>query len=458
MKESDMSQEKILVIDDESSIQSSLQGILEDEGYLVKTAESGEDGVEMLRSESFDAVLLDVWLPSLGGIEVLQKILTLEDAPQVIMISGHGTIETAVKAAKLGAYDFLEKPLSLQKVVITVQNALRRRKLEEENLRLREKVRGRFPLIGRSPGIQKLRQDIERAAPSNGRVLITGENGTGKERIVYLIHQQSRRRDKKLVEINCAAIPDDLIDNELFGCFQDDGGPRAKDKKGKFLIADRGTLFLDEIGDMSLKTQSRLVQAIEDGKIEPAGAPEPIPVDVRIIAASSRNLREAIAKGRFREDLFFKLNVIPLNIPPLRNRVDDIPLLIEYFLDYFSAEYGKRPKTMSPEAERAFLNYSWPGNVSELMNVIERFVIMVPDDVIQAGHLALLVETRETEAVPELVGNSSLAAATEQFERTTIRNHLLRNGWDVSRTALALKIEEGTLRKKIADYGITLSD
>lgn len=458
MKESDKSPERILVIDDEASIRSTLQGILEDEGYQVKTAESGEAGLDVLRSEAVDAVLLDVWLPSMSGIDVLQNIRSVDDAPQVIMISGHGTIETAVKATKLGAYDFLEKPLSLQKVVITVQNALRRRKLEEENLQLREKVRGRFPLIGRSPGIRKLRQDIERAAPSNGCVLITGENGTGKERIVFLIHQQSRRRDKKLVELNCAAIPEDLIDDELFGCFRENTGPLAKDKKGKLLIADRGTLFLDEIGDMNPRTQTKLVRAIEDRKIEPAGAPEAIPIDVRIIAASSRNLREVIVRGRFREDLYFQLNVIPLHIPPLRKRTEDIPLLIEHFLQYFAAEYGKRPKTMSPEAERAFLNYSWPGNVKELMNVIERFVIMVPDDTIRAGHLALLVETRETETVAEIAGNLPLEAARDHFERAYIHKSLLRNEWDIPRTSSDLKIEEDMLRKKIAGYGITLTD
>ncbi len=242
------------------------------------------------------------------------------------------------------------------------------------------------------------------AAPSSGRVLIYGENGTGREHIAPLIHQQSRRKDNRFVGINCAAIPDDLIESELFGYRQGAVSPNAaKDKKGKLLLADGGTLFLDEIGDMSLKTQAKLVRVIEEGKFEPVGSSEPVAVDTRILAASSRNLKDLIAKGRFREDLFFKLNVIPLNIPPLRERVEDIPLLIDYFLEYFSTEYGKKPKTMDPEAEKAFLNYSWPGNVSELMNVIERFVIMVPDDEISASHLALLVETREIEHLPGIV-------------------------------------------------------
>ncbi len=450
-----MSNEKILIIDDEASIRSSLQGILEDEGFAVRTAESGEGGLEVLKNQSFDLVLLDIWLPQMGGLEVLERIMAGEENPQVVMISGHGTIETAVKATRLGAFDFLEKPLSLEKVLLTAQNALRQKRLEEENVQLREKVRIKYPLIGRSPAIQKLRRDIELAAPSGGRVLIYGENGTGREHIATLVHRQSRRKDNRFVSLNCAAIPDDLIESELFGVVKG-GLPNAvKDKKGKFLLADGGTLFLDEIGEMSLKAQAKLVRVIEEGKCEPVGSSESIAVDARILAASSRSLKELIAKGLFREDLFFKLNVIPLSIPPLRERVEDIPLLIEYFLEHFADEYGKKKKTMDKEAERAFLNYSWPGNVSELMNVLERFAIMVPDDEISAAHLGLLVEAREIELLPGLSAGRSLETARDQFERRYIHRALGRNGWDIARTAAELKIAEADLEARIKAHGIT---
>lgn len=450
-----MSNEKILIIDDEASIRSSLQGILEDEGFAVRTAESGEGGLEALKGQSFDLVLLDIWLPQLGGLEVLERIKAGEETPQVVMISGHGTIETAVRATRLGAFDFLEKPLSLEKVLLTVQNALRQKRLEEENLQLREKVRVRTPLIGRSPAIQKLRRDIELAAPSGGRVLISGENGTGREHVATLVHGQSRRKDNRFVAVNCAAFPDDLIESELVGAVKGSLPNAVKDKKGKLVLADGGTLFLDEVGEMSLKAQARLLRVIEEGRCEPVGSSEPVPVDVRIVAGSSRSLKELIVQGRFREDLFYRLNVIPLAIPPLRERVEDIPLLIEYFLQAFANDYGKKRKTMDKEAERAFLNYSWPGNVSELMNVLERFAIMVPDDEISAAHLGLLVEAREIELMPGVSGGRSLEAAREQFERRYIHQALARNGWDIPRTAVELKMPRPNLEARIKAYGIT---
>ncbi len=453
-----MIKENILVIDDEVSILSSLQGILEDEGYSVRTTDSGEKGLNLMKDQNFDLILLDIWLPEMNGIDVLEKIKSGEDSPQVVMISGHGTIETAVQATKLGAYDFLEKPLSLEKVVLTVENALRQKRLEEENIQLREKIQTRFHLVGKSRSIQKLRDEITAAAPTNGRVLIYGENGTGKEQIARLIHQQSNRREKRFVEINCAAIPDELMENELFGYFKGGFAGAIKDKKGKLLLADGGTLFLGEIGDMSLKTQAKLVRVIESQNFEPLGSAKALSLDTRFIAASSKNLKELISKGKFREDLFFKLNVIPLSIPPLRERVEDIPLLIDYFLGFFSNEYGKKQKTMSPEAQKAFLNYSWPGNVSELMNVIERFVIMVPDDEINASHLSLLVETRELQFIPGISEDQSLRLATEQFERKYIHKILMKNNWDVARTSADLKIDEPQLRQKIKTLNITFID
>ena len=453
-----MAQDRILVIDDESSIRSSLQGILEDEGFAVRTAETGEAGLGLLKIQNFGLVLLDIWLPEMNGLEVLQRIRAMDERPQVVVISGHGTVETAVTATKLGAFDFLEKPLSLEKVVLTVKNALRQQKLEEENIQLRERIKSRFHLVGKSVAIQKLRSEIKKAAPTNGRVLITGESGTGKELIARLIHQQSRRADKRFVEINCAAIPDELIESELFGYLKDHTPHAVKDKKGKLLLADGGTLFLDEIGDMSLKTQAKLVKAMVEQKYEPGGANETIGFDTRIIAATSRSLKELISKGRFREDIFFRLNVIPMAIPPLRERPVDIPLLINYYLRYYSLEYGKKPKSISLDALKAFLNYHWPGNVSELMNVIERFVILVEDEEIGLAHLNLLVETREQEQIHGLHPFPTLPQAAQAFERKYIHRALVKNGWDTDKTAAELDLKPETLREKIKAHQIAFID
>jgi len=452
-----MNREKILIIDDEASIRSSLQGILEDEGFQTTAVETGEEGLEVIRHQNVDLVLLDIWLPRMNGVDVLKKIKAMEESPQVVMISGHGTIETAVRATKLGAHDFLEKPLSLEKVILTVRNALRQKKLEEENIQLREKLKTKLYLVGNSPAIQRLREEIRLAASSNGRVLITGENGTGKELVAHLIHQQSQRREKRFVEVNCSAVPDELMESELFGFVQGALPHAHKDKKGKLLLADGGTLFLDEVGDLSLKMQARLVRAIEGQRFEPLGSTEMIAFNTRIIAATSKNLRDLVARRLFREDLFFKLNIIPLALPPLRERGEDIPLLIAHFLRHFSAEYGKKPKSMSPQAMNAFLKYVWPGNVSELMNVMERFVIMVQEDEITAAHLSLFVETRELEGVSDFFEGHSLDKAREQFEKRYIHRALMRNNWEIPRAASDLKIDEAHLKQKIKALNITFA-
>ena len=450
-----MIKDKILIIDDEAGIRSALRGILEDEGFTVKSTESGEDGLDLLKSENFDLILLDIWLPNMSGIEVLKQIKTNEVNSQVVMITGHGSVETAVKATKLGAFDFLEKPLSLEKVVLTAKNALKQKRLEEENIQLKEKIKTKYLLIGKSSSIQKLRAEIKKAAPTSGRVLIYGENGTGKELIARLIHQQSPRKNKRFIQINAAAIPDDLIENELFGYVKGSFPQADKDKKGKLLLADGGTLFLDEIGDMSLKTQAKLVRVIEDQKFEPIGSSDSISINTRLIAATNRNLRELVSQRLFREDLFFKLNVIPLVIPPLRERKEDIPLLIDYFLKYFSHEYGKKPKTMSQEAMKAFLNYSWPGNLSELINVIERFVIMVEDEQIKSSHLSLLVEPREFQYISEENEYKSLKEAKENFEKEYIHRILINHSWDLDQAAAILKVEPKHLQQKIKDLGLS---
>jgi len=450
-----MIKDKILVIDDEAGIRSSLKGILEDEGFDVQTAEKGEDGLSMVKRHNFDLILLDIWLPKMNGIELLKEIKKHEENVQIIMISGHGTIETAVKATKLGAYDFLEKPLTYEKVVLTAKNALKQKKLEEENIQLRERIKPRYELVGKSSAVQKLKEKIEIVAPTDGRVLIYGENGTGKELIARLIHQQSLRKNNRFIEINSAAIPDELIESELFGYVKEDLNHALIDKKGKLLLADGGTLFLDDISEMSLKAQTELLKIIKRQKFQPLGTNESIAIDTRIIATSNIPLKELIARGKFREDLFFKLNVIPIVVPPLRERKEDIPLLINYFLKYFCLETRKRQKKMNAEAMMAFLNYSWPGNVSELANVIERFVIMVPDVEIKASHIPLLVEPRESQYIPELNNNQSLKQARKIFEREYIHNALKKNNWNLSQTATDLNIEKSHLNKKIKALGIT---
>ncbi len=447
-----MKEGKILLIDDEKSIRDSLRGILEDEGFEVKEAESGESAIEIMRKERFDAILLDVWLPGMDGIEVLKNIREREDNCPVIMISGHANIETAVKATKIGAYDFLEKPLSSERVLLTIKNALKQRKLEEENILLKEKVKAKYAMIGESRAIKEIKQLIEDIAPTNGRVLITGENGTGKELVARLIHEKSLRRHKRFAEINCAAIPDDLIESELFGYVKGAFTNALKDKKGKFLLADGGTLFLDEIGDMSLKTQAKVLRVSEEQKFEPLGSTESISIDTRIIAATNKDLQLEIHKGTFREDLFFRINVIPIHVPPLRERKEDIPLLAKHFLEEFSEEYGKRPKEFTSSAMEKLTTYSWPGNVRELRNLIERLVIIVKEDKIDAKDINLPGEAKRT---VDSFFDLKFFEAKEIFERNIILKHLMDNNWNIAKTAKSLGLERTTLYKKMKSLGIS---
>ena len=390
-----MTKDKILIIDDEAGIRSSLKGILEDEGYTVKTASSGEKGLEYLKNEYFDLVLLDVWLPEMSGIQVLEEINSFDESPQVLMISGHGSIESAVKATKLGAYDFLEKPLSLDKVVLSVKNALKHRRLLEENVFLRKRININYRLVGNSPPIQKVKKAIKTAASSNGRVLISGEPGAGKELAARLIHLYSPRKNKRFVQINVGAVPENLMERELFGFVEGTFSDYEKAKKGKLSLADGGILFLGQIGEMTLETQAKLVQVLDENRYEPLGTTTSVKINTRIIATTNKDLKKRILKGTFLEELYYKINVIPISVPPLRERKEDIPDLIKHYLQFFALRDGKKEKGISEDALQGFVNYSWPGNVSELINVIERFVIMVPDATIQASHLYLLVEPME---------------------------------------------------------------
>src|SRR3989441_3210226 len=413
-----MAGEHILIVDDEPAIQSTLRGVLEDEGYRVTAVGTGDDAVALLADEVPDLVFLDIWMPGRDGLETLAEMKRLRPDATVVMISGHGTIETAVKATRLGAYDFIEKPLSLEKILLTVTRALDHARLEHENQTLKERLGERSEIIGESTVIRALREQIATAAPTNGRVLIYGENGSGKELVARAIHAMSSRHEHAFVEVNCAAIPEELIESELFGHEKGAFTGALARRRGRFELADRGTLFLDEIGDMSVKTQAKVLRALEEQAFERVGGRETIKVDVRVIAASNRDLAALVGAG-FREDLYYRLNVIPIEVPPLRARKDDIPLLIDHFIRIVCVENGKRAKAISGEALAYFMTYDWPGNVRELRNMVERLVIMVPRDVIDVDDLPVPLRTKEAAGVGEGHGRA-LREARANFERAYI--------------------------------------
>jgi two-component system nitrogen regulation response regulator NtrX len=448
----------ILIVDDEPGIRQSLKGVLEDEGYKASVAESGEACIENLRKRPFDVVLLDVWLPGMDGLETLEKVREIENAPEVIMISGHGTIETAVRATKLGAYDFLEKPLSVDKTLILVKNAIDSKRLRQENRDLKKQLTPKSLIVGESIPVKALRQQIQLMAPTNGRVLIYGESGTGKELVARAIHAQSLRKDEMFVEVNCAAIPEDLIESELFGHVKSSFPAATTDKEGKFQRAHGGTLFLDEVGDMSLKTQSKVLRTLDEQRFTPVGSDEPITVDARVIASTNKDLEEEISRGNFREDLFYRLNVIPFSVPPLRERQEDVPLLARYFLKEFSTAYGRRPREISDEAIETLMRYAWPGNVRELRNVIERIVIMNPTTSrFERKHLPPLVHR---DGSRRAVGNefSTLHQARAAYERDYILKKLDENHGNVSRTAEVLGLERSHLYRKMKTLGIAAKE
>jgi two-component system, NtrC family, nitrogen regulation response regulator NtrX len=446
--------EHILVVDDEPAIQTALRGVLEDEGYRVTTAGAGEDAVRLVADETPDLIFLDIWMPGMDGLETLAGLRRVRPEAPVIMISGHATIETAVKATRLGAYDFIEKPLSLEKMLVIVTRALEHGRLERENANLKARLDERMEIIGESEEMRALREAIATAAPTSGRVLIRGENGSGKELVARAIHTLSGRRERPFVEVNCAAIPDELIESELFGHERGAFTGAVARRRGKFEAADGGTLFLDEIGDMSLKTQAKVLRALEEQVVERVGGREPIKVDVRVIAASNRDLQALIAQGGFREDLFYRLAVIPIEVPPLRSRRDDIPGLVDHFIAIFCAENGKRLKTISGEALAYFLAYDWPGNVRELRNMVERLVIMSPGDVIGPDDLPAPLRPKDAVA-PGAEGQRSLKEARDGFERAYILAELRALDWNMTRTAERLGIERSHLYRKIKAYGIT---
>ena len=445
----------ILIVDDETTILKSLSGILSDEGYEVLTASNGYEALKIIEEESPDLVLLDIWMPGMDGIETLREIKRTNPFLQVIIISGHGTIETAVKAMRLGGYDFIEKPLSIEKVVVTINNALNFRRLEEENRYLRKKTLEKHSITGNSPSIQSLKKQMFVAAPTNAWILITGENGTGKELVARTIHQMSDRADKPLVDVNCAAIPDELIESELFGHEKGSFTGATTRKRGKFEVADKGTIFLDEIGDMSLKTQAKILRILQEQKFERVGGSRTLTVDVRVLAASNKDLEKEIGKGTFREDLFYRLNVIPIAVPPLRQRTEDIPLLVETFLTGFADESGCGKKTMTTQAMDVLKAYPWPGNVRELKNLVERLAIMTGSDVIDVDHIPASYRVEKTKTASQIVfDESNLKEAKRAFEKAFVLKKLAQNDNNISQTAEDIGIERSHLYKKLKTFGI----
>ncbi len=445
----------VLIVDDEEGIRETLSGIFEDEGYSVITTGSGEDALRIVREQIPDLILLDVWLPQMDGIQTLQEIKALRKDIPVIMISGHGNIELAVRATREGAYDFLEKPLSLERVLLSSRRALERSALERENRDLKENLTKKWRLIGESSAIKTLRATVEMAARSQSKVLITGESGSGKELVARLLHSLSSRSSNPFIEVNCAAIPQELIESELFGHEKGSFTGAFERKKGKFELADGGTLFLDEIGDMSLQTQAKVLRVIETQEFQRVGGSTNLKVDVRVIAATNKDLNEEVKRGNFREDLFFRLNVIPISVPPLKDRKEDIPLLVEYFIQSLASEYGQTPKKITDEAIRELQRYDWPGNIRELKNLIERLLIMTPSSVINARDIQLVNKRYEGS---DYFIYKTLKEAREAFERDFIVRRLEENRWNISRTAEVLNIERSNLHRKIKAYNIRLHE
>jgi two-component system nitrogen regulation response regulator NtrX len=454
-----MSHDEILIVDDEKNIRSSLEGILKDEGYRVRGVSSAEEFLKQVASATPDLVILDVWLPGMDGLQALEEVRRSHPALPVIMISGHSTVEAAVRATKLGAYDFLEKPPTLEKTLLTVKNALEHFRLAQENQALRTRLEARYEIVGTSPAIEALRGQIISAAPSRGRVLIRGESGTGKELVARAIHGGSLRAEKPFVEVNCAAIPDELIESELFGHERGAFTGATTKRRGKFEIADGGTIFLDEVGDMSLKTQAKVLRVLQEQTFERVGGADTISVDVRVIAASNKDLEEEIRKGVFREDLFYRLNVIPFEVPPLRDRPEDIPLLAAHFLALFSQEYGKREKRLTREGLELLAQHTWPGNVREMRNVMERMVIMAPQVAIGPDDLAPSLRPRpgtgaETPTEVAVEEHTTLRDARDHFEREFILRSLKLSNWNITRAAERMGIERSNLHRKMKAYGI----
>jgi two-component system nitrogen regulation response regulator NtrX len=445
----------LLIIDDEKSIRDSLRMILEYERYEVEFAENGEQGLAKLSGQLFDLVLLDVKMAGIDGMEVLHRIRDKNADLPVIMISGHGTIETAVEATKLGAFDFLPKPLDRDKLLITIRNALQHASIAEENRKLQETLEGKRKILGESTKIKEIHSIIERVAPTEARVLITGENGTGKELVARAIHRGSKRGSKSFVEVNCAAIPAELIESELFGHEKGSFTGASAQRIGKFEQADGGTLFLDEIGDMSLQAQAKVLRALEEGKVERVGGTKLIPVDVRVLAATNKKIEEEIEKGLFRKDLYHRLNVIPLRVSPLRERKEDIPILVHAFIEDVCSRNGMAKKTISDEGLSRLAGRDWPGNVRELRNAVERLVILSPGASLDVGLLDVQGSSAKGGIDDLLATSKTFQDFKDKAEAAFIKKQLELHKWNISKTAESLDIQRSHLYTKMKKYGLT---
>jgi two-component system, NtrC family, nitrogen regulation response regulator NtrX len=443
---------RVLIIDDEEAVRSSLKLIFEYEGYEVLLAASGPVGLKIAAQESPDLVFLDVKMPQMDGLEVLRRLKESEVPPPVVILSGHGTVKAAVEAVKLGAWDFIEKPPESERILIAARNALGQRRLAEENRRLRLSFDDRYRMVGRSGALEKVKDAVRRAAPTSATVLVSGESGVGKELVARAVHRNSNRKDEAFVQVNCAAIPEELIESELFGHEKGSFTGAAEKQIGKFELAHRGTIFLDEVGDMSLRTQAKVLRVLQEGEVERLGSQRTIQVDVRVIAATNKDLEEEIAKSRFREDLFFRLSVVPIRVPPLRERPEDVPPLVEHFARQFRAENNVKPQGFAPAAVEALARHSWRGNVRELKNAVERLLIMVEDDLVRPEHLADALR-RGPEEPPPPAG--TLRDFKEGAERAFLVQKLRESGWNISATAAAIGTPRSNLYKKLEAYGIS---
>jgi two-component system nitrogen regulation response regulator NtrX len=448
----------ILIVDDEKNIRRSVQMICTGEGYGTKTAEDAEAALKVLAAGSVDLVLLDISMPGMDGLQLLDKIH--QDYPELvaIMISGNATVQNAVRATKEGAYDFIEKPISKEKLLISIQNALQNRNLQRENIRLREEVQGKYEIVGDSDALREVLDQISKVAPTNGRVLIFGESGTGKELIARAIHENSPRKQAPFVKVNCAAIPEELIESELFGSEKGAFTGATQNREGKFSLADGGTLFLDEVGDMSPRVQAKVLRALQEGEFEKVGGHKTEKVDVRVLAATNKNLEEEVQEGRFREDLLFRLNVVPIVSPSLRQRREDLPILIDHFIEAHSHENGTRPKEVSAEAMDALRLYDWPGNIREVRNIVERLMIMCGSDTIGVDDLPRQIQSHTSQRPFTLESGLRLKDLKEKVERDYIETTLKKNGWNISQAAKELDVDRTNLHKKIKYYALSERD
>jgi two-component system, NtrC family, nitrogen regulation response regulator NtrX len=444
---------RILVVDDEAEIRRSVRMILEYEGYEVLEASSGPEGVALAERETPDLVFLDVKMPGMDGLEALQRIKGANDSIPVVIISGHGTVSTAVEATKAGAFDFIEKPLTTERVLVTIRNALDRTRLADENRSLKRAVEVRHQMVGESPALRHVWDSIKRASPTNATVLLLGESGVGKELVARSIHRNSLRSRDRFVQVNCAAIPEELIESELFGHEKGSFTGATEKQIGKFEQADKGTIFLDEVGDMSPKTQAKVLRVLQEGEVERLGSARTIKVDVRVLAATNKDLEQEIEKGTFREDLYFRLSVIPIRVPPLRDRREDIPALVKHFADLFSRDNNRRPQRFTPAALEYLKGARWKGNVRELKNTVERLIIMTPSEVVDVDDLRDIVRLDPKSAVAEN-DKGTLREFKETSERAFLVGKLRENGWNISKTAEVIGTPRSNLYKKLEQYGI----